>query len=281
MIRVRISLREFGARDGRPLFFFHGWPGSGAQAVLLDDAAKKFGFRVLAPDRPGIGESPVDPGRRLLDWPPLVRALAAESGFPRIAILGVSGGGPYALACAWALPDIVSTVSVVCGAPPIAELHEDGGLHPAYRFLLRLFRRRPHFVHWLFSRARPLMFWRDAQEFLAPLRILLPRPDAAALDDRRNFSAVFDCQRDAFRNVDGLFADAALYAAPWGFAPEEIRAPVQFWHGREDRNFHFSLAEDLAARIPSATLRVVENAGHFSLPTDHADTILAALAEAC
>ena len=278
---MRLVICEFGARNGWPVLFLHGWPGSGAQAVLLDAAAKKFGFRVLAPDRPGIGESPLDPGRRLLDWPPLVRAIAAEYGLARIAILGVSGGGPYALACAWAMPDLVSAVSVVCGAPPIAELHHDDGLHPAYRILLRLFRSRPRLVHRLFSRARPLMFWRDAQEFLAPLRILLPPPDAEALDDRRNFSAVFDCQRDAFGNIDGLFADAALYAAPWGFAPEEIRAPVQFWHGREDRNFHFSLAEQLVASIPSATLRVVENEGHFSLPTRHADTILAALAEAC
>ena len=277
MIRVRLSIREFGARDGRPLFFFHGWPGSGAQAVLLDDAAKRHGFRVFAPDRPGIGESPFQPGRRLLDWPPLIRTLAAEYGLSRIAILGVSGGGPYALACAWALPDLVRCVSIVCGAPPIAELHDDEGLYPGYRLLLRLFRSRPHLVHGMFSRLRPLIFWQGAQEFLAPLRILLSPPDAEALDDRRNFAAVFDCQRDAFRNVDGLFADAALYAAPWGFSPEEIRAPVQFWHGREDRNFHFSLAEKLAARIPSATLRVVENEGHFSLPTRHAEAILAAL----
>ena len=278
---MRPAIREFGARNGRPLLFLHGWPGSGAQAVLLDAAAKKYGFRVLAPDRPGIGDSPFQPGRKLLDWPPLVRALAAEFGFARIAILGVSGGGPYALACAWALRDLVSAVSVVCGAPSIAELHRDDGLHPGYRFLLRLFRRRPRFVHRLFSCARPLILWQGAPLFCAPLRVFLSHPDAESLDDRRNFAAVFDCQRDAFQNVDGLFADAALYAEPWGFAPEEIRTPVQFWHGREDANFHCSLAEQLAARIPTATLRVVENEGHFSLPIRHADTILAALAEAC
>ena len=277
---MRLAIHEFGARDGRPLFFFHGWPGSGAQAVLLDAAAKKSGFRVLAPDRPGIGGSPFQSDRRLLDWPPLVRALAAEAGFPRVAILGVSGGGPYALACAWALRDLVSTVSIVCGAPPIAELCDDGGLHPGYRLLLRLFRRRPEVVRRIFSYLRPLMLWPDADRFLPPLRVLLPRPDAESLEDSRNFSAVFECQREAFRNVDGLFADAALYAGPWGFSPEEIRVPVQFWHGREDANFHFSLAEKLATRIPSAALRIVENEGHFSLPIRHAEPILAALAQA-
>lgn len=278
---MRLAIREFGAPDGRPLFFFHGWPGSGIQAVLLDAAAKKFGFRVLAPDRPGIGGSPFQTDRRLLDWPPMVRALAADFGFSRVAVLGVSGGGPYALACAWALRDVVSAASIVCGAPPIAELLHDGGLHPTYRFLLLLFRRRPEMVRAIFSRMRPLMLWPDAGRFIAPLRVFLTRPDAETLADSRNFSAVFECQRDAFRSVDGLFADASLYAGAWGFSPEEIRVPVQFWHGREDANFHFTLAEQLAARIPSAGMRIVENEGHFSLPIRRAEAILAALAEAC
>ena len=277
---MRLAIHEFGTPDGRPLLFFHGWPGSGAQAVLLDVAAKKHGFRVLAPDRPGIGGSPFQSDRRLLDWPPLVRALAAEYGFRRIAVLGVSGGGPYALACAWALRDLVSTVSIVCGAPPIAELLDDAGLHPAYRLLLRLFRHSPEIIRRIFSRLRPLILWPDAARFLAPLRLLLPPPDAESLGDSRNFSAVFECQRDAFLSVDGIFTDASFYAGPWGFSPEEIRVSVQFWHGREDANFHFSLAEALAARIPSAALRIVEHEGHFSLPIRHADPILAALAEA-
>jgi pimeloyl-ACP methyl ester carboxylesterase len=176
---------------------------------------------------------------------------------------------------------LVSAASVVCGAPPIAGMLHDEGLHPGYRILLRLFRREPRLVHRLFSLVRPLVLWPGALRFLAPLRALLHSPDAESLEEPTNFEAVFNCQRDAFQNVDGLFADAGLYAEPWGFPPEEIRVPVQFWHGREDRNFHFSLAGHLAARVPSATLRVVENEGHFSLPIRRAETILAALAEAC
>jgi pimeloyl-ACP methyl ester carboxylesterase len=275
------AIREFGAPDGHPLLFIHGWPGSSRQGVLLDAAAKEHGFRVLSPDRPGIGESPLAPGRTLLDWPQLVRGIAAQFHCPRLAVLGLSGGGPYALACASALPDLVCAASIVCGAPPIAELRHSSGLHPAYRLLLRLFRLSPRLVHALFQAARPLMFWSDAARFLPPLRIVLPQPDADALSDPHNFATVFECQRDAFRNVDGLFDDAALYTRPWGFAPEEIHIPVQFWHGREDANFHFTLAESLAGRIPSAALRIVEGEGHFSLPIRRAEPILAALATVC
>jgi pimeloyl-ACP methyl ester carboxylesterase len=110
--------------------------------------------------------------------------------------------------------------------------------------------------------------------------MVLPRPDADTLADRAHFDEVFGCNRDAFLDVAGLFEDAALYAQPWGFAPESVHVPVQFWHGREDSNFHWSLAEQLAARIPGATLRMVEDEGHFSLPIRQAAAILAALRNA-
>jgi pimeloyl-ACP methyl ester carboxylesterase len=275
------ALREYGAPDGRPLLFIHGWPGCGSQALLFDAAAKAHGFRVIAPDRPGIGGSPHLPGRRLLDWPPLVREIATHFGLLQLAVLGMSGGGPYALASAWALPGLVRAASIVCGAPPIADLPHLRGLHPGYRFLLRLFRLHPGIVRGLFRTARPVIRWRPSAKLLQPLRVLLPQPDSAALADRASFDIVFGSQRDAFTNVDGLFDDASLYIQPWGFALEKIRIPVHFWHGRADSNFHFSLAEQLAARVPGAVLRLVENEGHYSLPIRQADAILAALAAAC
>jgi pimeloyl-ACP methyl ester carboxylesterase len=275
-----IAYREFGDSAGKPLFFFHGWPGSSVQAWLLDTAARRHGFRGIAMDRPGIGASAFC-ARRLVDWPPLVCEFAKRLGISRFSVLGISGGGPYALACAAACPERISSVAVACGAPPIAELADIRGLHPAYRFLLNLFHRSPSAVKFAFHCARPLMTWHDALKFLPPLRIILPRPDAEAIADPDHFAGVFLCQRDAFTSVDGLFADAQIYAEPWGFALENISVPVQFWHGREDANFHFALAEAMAARVPGASLKVVENEGHFSLPINHADSIVAAMAGFC
>lgn len=271
---------EYGDPSGDPLFFFHGWPGSGRQASLLDTAAKKYSYRVLAPDRPGIGASTRTAQRRITGWPSVTAEMAGALGLDRFSMLGVSGGCPYTLACAAAMPERVIAVSVVCGAPPIAELFSHRSLHPAYRFLLWLFQRRPKMVRRIFALARPVLMWRHAGTFLPPLRTLLPGPDSDTLGDRENFAAVFDCNRDAFLDVDGLFEDAALYAIPWGFRPEDIKAPVQFWHGLEDSNFHWTLAEELAARVPKATLRIIENEGHFSLPIRQSDPILAAMREA-
>ena len=72
-------------------------------------------------------------------------------------------------------------------------------------------------------------------------------------------------------------ADAEIYAEPWGFPLEEVRVPVRLWHGTKDRTFSFRLAEQIAARLPKCELRLVENAGHYSLPIRNAQEILADL----
>jgi pimeloyl-ACP methyl ester carboxylesterase len=273
-----IAWRAFGDPHGKPLLFFHGWPGSSAQAWLLDAAARKHGFRGFALDRPGIGASPFC-ARCLLDWPPLVCAFIEELDLGPSAILGISGGGPYALACAARCPGNLTRVAVVCGAPPIADLEDVSGMHPGYRALLGIYQKHPELVRRIFRLARPVIRWESALAFFPPTRHFLPRADADVLADPDHFAGVFGCQRDAFEDVDGLFADAAIYAQPWGFCPEEIQVPVQFWHGREDGNFHYSMAVSLAARIPRAHLRLVDGEGHYSLPINHADRIVAALAE--
>ena len=244
---------------------------------MIHDVACELGFRVIAPDRPGIGASPMIDGRKLSDWPAELAALADSLGIYRFAVLGVSGGGPYALAAAWGLPERIVSANIVCGAPPVAELAGTGRLHPSYRFLIWLYHNHPQAVRALFAAARPFMFWAEAARFLPPLRIFLPRPDAEALSDPAYFDVIFGCQRDAFTNLDGLFIDAKIYAEPWGFCPEEIRVPVQFWHGLEDANFHHTLASDLAARIPGARLTLVENEAHFSLPIRRVREVLASI----
>lgn len=272
-----MTFREFGDPRGAPLFFFHGWPGSAVQGGLAHDDACELGIRVIAPDRPGIGLSPFVPNRGLTDWPEQLGRLADSLGIGRFTVLGISGGGPYALAAAWGLPERVICAGVVCGAPPVAELTDAARLHPSYRFLLWLFRQSPLTVRALFAAARPVMFWKHAAQFLQPLRIVLPQPDAETLADSGYFEAVFGCQRDAFANVDGLFADAAIYARPWGFRPEDIRVPVHFWQGREDGNFHHTLAAELAARIPGAEFTLVDDEAHFSLPIRRVREVLASL----
>ncbi len=275
---THVAVNEYGDPAGAPVFFCHGWPSSRTMAELTDDAGRELGLRILSPDRPGINESALQPGRTLLDWPPLLGALADQLGIGEFRILGISGGAPYALVSAWAMPARVRAVAVVSGAPPISELKEHDGLLPLYRWLLAVYRRRPELLRFLAKVARPFAVRRMPPR-IRPMFLKLLQPcDASVLRDARAFEACFESARRAWLpTAEGLMIDGEIYARPWGFALEEVAVPVRVWHGKKDRSFSFHLAEQVAARLPEAKLRLVENAGHYSLPIRYMQEILSDL----
>ncbi len=273
-----VAFAEYGDPGGQPVFFCHGWPASRLQAGLLDAHARELGARIIAPDRPGVGYSPEHPGRTLRDWPRLLGEMADALGLETFHVLGVSGGGPYALAAAWGLPARIPAVAVVCGAPPLAESADPSLLNPAYQWLLRTHRRRPHVLRWLFRAARPLARVRPP-EWIRPWMLRhLPAPEAETLADDHIFETCFTNYRESWRGgADGLYGDAMIYAEPWGFALEDIRVPVQLWHGKQDRNFAWELSAEIAARLPHCTPRFLDDEAHYSLAIRRRREILAAL----
>jgi pimeloyl-ACP methyl ester carboxylesterase len=109
-------------------------------------------------------------------------------------------------------------------------------------------------------------------------RVLGPR-DCAALSQREKFELLYPAYRDAMKSGwRAVYEDGRCYSQPWPFDPGEIRVPVRLWHGAFDKNFHHSLAEKLAARIPGAVFHLREE-GHYSLPIFHTEEIIADLLE--
>ncbi len=276
-----VALAEYGTRDGTPVFFCHGWPSSRTMAELTDAAARELKLRIISPDRPGIRNSSLRRDRKLLDWPPLLAELADSLGVDQFRILGVSGGAPYALAAAWALPERARAIAVVSGAPPIAELRDRAGLLPLYRWLLWFYPRHRELLRAGFNCARPLLSLKVPIR-LRPLLLKLHQPcDANVLRDIAAFEACFESQRQAWlASAEGVMVDAEIYAQPWGFRLEEVRVPVRLWHGKKDRSFDWRLAESLGKRLPNCTARMVEGEGHYSLPIRRVREILADLKSA-
>ena len=122
---LRLCYAEFGDPEGVPTFYFHGWPCSRLHAWTMHEAALKQGIRLICPDRPGLGLSDDHPERQLLDWPPVVEELANHLGWEKFHIIGVSGGGPYALVCAARGCPPLRTEAFV-GARLDAQLEEQG-----------------------------------------------------------------------------------------------------------------------------------------------------------
>ncbi len=140
-----LSYDEYGPADGAPLFYFHGTPSSRLEWRLFggEPLATRLRLRVIAMDRPGMGLSTFQRGRRPSDWPADVAALADALGIERFAVLGFSGGGPYAAACAVALPTRLTSVAIVSGAAPFLAPGCAEGVNPTSRQFFDLCRTKP------------------------------------------------------------------------------------------------------------------------------------------
>lgn len=262
----RTSWREYGAATGEPLIFCNGWPGSSEQGMCLHALGERLGFRIIAPDRPGFGRSTPQPGRGLLDWPPMVAAIADHLNLQKFALMGISGGGPYVLATAWALGSRVRAVCLCCTAVPTHLPEARGGLHAGYRGLLKMNEIAPTGVRTALCALAWMMRIPIPTALLhLSLKWLLPKPDAAALSDRAMFDLFAPSYRAAMRAGGGaLYEDGHPYTAPWPFAVEEIHVPVRMWHGAQDANFQIDLARRLAARLGSVTF-FERDEGHYSI----------------
>ena len=269
---------EFGDPAGFPVFSFHGWPGSRFQGERFDDAGWITGVRIIAPDRPGFGLSTFQPARGITDWPADVAALADSLGVDRFAIIGASGGGPYALACAAMLPDRLTGVAVASSlGPPESGADERATLRRrALRATLRHTRVLPELGVRLVSRRvleDPENMLDRATTRLPPCdRAIVSKPEIRAISVRDVSAALADGGRAAAW-------DLRLLSRPWGFWPEEIAVDVHLWFGGMDRIVEPMTGHFLARTIPSATAHFQPNEGHF-LVIPHAIEILATLSAA-
>jgi pimeloyl-ACP methyl ester carboxylesterase len=228
-------------------------------------------------DRPGCGGSDPLPGRRLLDWPWDVAALAAALRLPHFHVFGVSGGGPYALACASALAGRVTGLTLVCPLGPpdtLAGLEEGAGTR-LFEFAGR------HQAAARFALA-PLGFWlRHWPIGFAERMMAAASPtDRAALREPPIRAGFATALREGVRQgVGGALADIALYVQDWGFGLEDVGVPVQLWQGGADHTVPPAVARALAGRLPHCAAHFLPEEGHFSLPVRQAPAILAAIAQ--
>lgn len=266
----RLSYAEFGDPDGEPVLYFHGFPGSRAQAAPAGPAARDAGVRVIAPDRPGIGASDPLPGRTLTDWPADAATLADTLGVDEFAALGISGGGPYAAACAAELPDRVRAASLVSSVAPLDAV----------------FRRA--FLEFRISRYAPplakLLFWwglrgtdGDLDAAVESRAAGAPAVDAECWRGPAGGAVVVGAGPATENGVGPLVREAAVYARPWNIDLGGIRVPTFVWHGEADENVPVEMGRYLAARIPVREAHILPGEGHLSTAAKHLDEILAEL----
>jgi len=262
--RKELEYYEFGSpeRDARPVLFHHGLPGSGYLASLAHGVAKRLGIRIIAPNRPGTGNSTFDPVRKLIDWPEVVIRLADALRIDRATAVGVSSGGAYACVLGALCPERVAGIVLLSSLAPV----EKPGLTRGMRLLNRLFcilgRRFPPLTH-LPLRILAARYRRDPSGFQGQLVSTLPAHDRAVLT-HPDVAAAFDrAMEETFRQgVQGLAHDINLVTGPWADLAR-IACPVRIIHGDRDEIAPLAMARYLKARLPRATFEVVPGAGHL------------------
>jgi pimeloyl-ACP methyl ester carboxylesterase len=268
-----LTYGEMGDPSGTPVVLLHGTPGSRHQ-VLVDEAPMlAAGVRVVAPDRPGYGGSAFAPGRRLVDFAEDVRELADHLGLDRFAVLGVSGGGPHAAACAARLGDRVTALGLLSSVGPMAEPGSEAGMMGPNRLFARLARRFPAANRIPFGlmvalgrRMPDRLLAQGAKRAPGNDGAILGRPEVAA-SVRRDFAEASPTTGRAAAQ------DFELMARDWGFRLADIAVPTDVWQGDADVNVPVAHARALAAAIPGAVLHLHPGEGHL-MCLDHMDEIV-------
>lgn len=263
----QVAYIEYGEPDGCPVYYFHGTSGSRFEGSHGHAAGIKHGYKIIALDRPGIGSSAYVSGRTLIDWPGTVQQLAEMGSYERYGVIGVSGGGAYALACAYANPGHLDFTCILGSWAPVAR---EPGLWQAMAPLDRFFGKLSCSVPWVFyipfSSLGYAARWLSPERFMKTINSSMSEADKKLASDGE-FASVFASDIiEAFRQgVRGPADDAILLYRDWGFDFAGIDTLVDIFHGMDDQYAPYEFAEYLHQRIPDSVLHPYPGKGHLFL----------------
>lgn len=272
-----LGYAEYGDPTGKPVIYFHGAPSSRLERHPDEGIAIVLGARIIAAERPGYGLSDFQRRRRLLDWPTDVQALADGLGIERFAVVGYSGGGPYAAACAFKIPQRLTAAAMVCSASPLDAPGATQGMARLNRVGLALARYVPWPLLMRLQNAEARAILRDPERAIDQLASVLSEPDRAVLARPAVRQMLRETLVEAYRTGGrGAAWDDVLFAHRWGFQLRDIAMPVHLWQGARDVLVPPTMGRYLAGAIPNCHATFCPDEGHLLL-FDHWREILTVL----
>ncbi len=259
----KLSYSVYGQKSGSPLFFFHGIPGTRLQRSPDLSIFEELPILVYALDRPGYGSSTYQKHRQLLDWPDDVQNFADKNGIDQFGVMGISGGAPYALACAYKLADRLNHITVISGLAPLTVKENFSQLSDGGKLLFKAASNTPFLVEQLMS----LFFKRlhiplDAafEKFMTDL----PSGDTRLLSDPKIAEMFKRDVAEAFKQgTQGVVHDISILNSDWNFSLSDINSQVHVWHGAADTIVPRPFGEYLIQQLPAAIPHIIDDEGHF------------------
>ncbi|HFL2713457.1 TPA: alpha/beta fold hydrolase [Legionella pneumophila] len=273
----RLGYAEYGFKNGFPILFFHGLPGSRLEAEKLHAAAIKLQVRLIGLDRPGMGLSSPQKNRTILAWPDDIKEFVTALNLKTYSIVGHSGGAPYVAACAYRIPEKIHKAVIVSGIAP-----------STYPEALTSLSKSQKQMHWMIRYCPivlKLMMKISCKALENPNRLKamlkqLPEVDAKIFENTHYKESMVLSLKEAFRqNASGVVDDFKLLPKSWGFDLEKIRCPVVVWQGGKDSQAPVKHAEIYAQHIPQANYVFLEEEGHVSILHNYGAQILTSAME--
>jgi pimeloyl-ACP methyl ester carboxylesterase len=242
-----------GADARLAVVWHHGTPNIGAPPEPLFPASDRLGIRWVSFDRPGYGGSSPVPGRDIASAAAATAGVADALGIDRFAVMGHSGGGSHALACAALLPERVLGVVSISGLAPYGAEGIDwfAGMYAGGEANLRAA------IQGRETKARY-----EAEAEFDP-EMFIPADHVALAGSWAWMNSVVGPAME--QGPGGLIDDDLAYVAPWGCDPATIAAPALIVHGEADRVVPSAHGAWLASLIPSAELWLRPGDGHISV----------------
>lgn len=272
----KLGYAEYGDPNGRLVLYFHGTPGSRVEARLISEETEAAGVRLLAVERPGIGLSDYQMGRRVLDCPPDIEYFVAALGYEgtSFGIVGMSGGAPYALACIKCIPHRLTHVALVSGHTP---MNAPGVQRGNQDKLIAFICRRPRLGE-IGIRAAIRMLHRNPNRFVQRASEKWSAADRQLILGNPEYRTFFlRTVREAVRSGPaGLMRAIQLLGVNWGFRLRDLPpASVSIWQGGCDPIVPPSMGHYFHQQIAGSELIIDPRAGHLTMPKWHAAEILA------
>lgn len=265
---------EYGDSDGRVIFYAHGSPGSRLEGEMYQQKAAEYGFRLIATDRPGFGQSAFKPGRTLLDYPRDIAELADALGIERFGVMGHSGGGAHTAVCGCAIPDRLLFNMPLAGYTNFAQMPGAAQLlgTRADQMSVGLSQKHPRLFKLFFdmmafsARHLPATYYKEVAKAGS-------EADRQIMEDPQFKAHLMADQKEAMAQGGGGAAhDAVIHYQDWGCRLEEIKGKVIIFHGDEDRFVPLQFGQHLAENIPDCDLHILPGQGHL-FPWNHQDLI--------
>ena len=266
-----LSYSLYGASEGPCVLVLDG-PGSRGLAAGAAPAARELGIRLVAPDRPGFGGTDTPKGAGIAGWPEDCAALLDHLGVERAGILSQSGGTPYGLAAASALPERIVAIALLGAIAPTDDPSSVAELGGQVRGGIKLARRAPWLLRLLLApMARTAR--RDPEKLARKVAQDLPPADAAVVADPRLWEIHVRASQEILLRPAAIAREIGLLARPWGFSVANVKVPAAFWSGECDEVHPASQSRRLAVDLDDAPVHLVPEAANFGLLPRYSDAL--------